>query len=363
MVFKAIPMKTSLFTSLQKLVLGAAPAFIMVVAVLSFSRCWEGLEPEPAPAPLSRIAGLAEQIPWEALGKGKLGFTHVLEWTDLYVLDIDSKTSFGVANIWGPVISPDGKNVAFQSQSTVGIYSLETGSVTTIPNDPPLTYRNADWTADSQGVIFMGFKPDHYIGGGTLFRQSIAGANKATILTLPDTVGFGSPVSASINNRLVLAISKVYISGSLWKSSVYSLNQDGSGLTLLVPATSVYSDNSPLATETQGASPIWSPDGSRIAYMKSTSKFADFYKTEIMVMDHDGGNTTVVTSFATGVVAFEPQAGRSLAWSPDGKKLAFIRFDGSGSGLKHIYVVNVDGSKETRVTSQGGDYRNLSWSR
>jgi Tol biopolymer transport system component len=49
-------------------------------------------------------------------------------------------------------------------------------------------------------------------------------------------------------------------------------------------------------------------------------------------------------------VAFD----QSIAWSPDGEHLAFVRYDMEGEGGSRIDVGNADGSDVTTVTSQAG---------
>ncbi|GIV20363.1 MAG: hypothetical protein KatS3mg023_2114 [Armatimonadota bacterium] len=72
---------------------------------------------------------------------------------------------------------------------------------------------------------------------------------------------------------------------------------------------------------------------------------------EIYVMNPDGTEQTRLTSSIAG--DFVP------AWSPDGSKIAFC----SGSmGQRDIYVMNADGTEPTRLTSEAGDDVNPSWS-
>jgi serine/threonine protein kinase len=69
---------------------------------------------------------------------------------------------------------------------------------------------------------------------------------------------------------------------------------------------------------------------------------------EIYVMNADGSNQTRLTN--------NPAADdRFPSWSPDGSRIAFAS--------KHeIYVMNADGSNQTRLTNNPAYYSNLSWS-
>jgi TolB protein len=108
--------------------------------------------------------------------------------------------------------------------------------------------------------------------------------------------------------------------------------------------------------------PAWSPDGTRIAFMGGTSA-AEY---DIWTVGVDGTGLTQLTD------SFGPDGWP--AWSPDGKRIAFtsVRDDCSYSdapdcrttgdiGPHHdVWVVNVDGTGLTRVTSEFGQF--LAWS-
>ena len=76
--------------------------------------------------------------------------------------------------------------------------------------------------------------------------------------------------------------------------------------------------------------PAWSPDGSRIAFVRDQDLF---------VMNADG----------SGVRRLAPSASLWPRWSPDGSKIVF-QGGRSGQGWD-IYVINADGSGERRLTS------------
>ncbi len=73
---------------------------------------------------------------------------------------------------------------------------------------------------------------------------------------------------------------------------------------------------------------------------------------EIYLMDSDGSNQTRLTT--GGYFNAEP------AWSPDGTKIAFSRV--LGPSTTDIFVINADGSAETALTNDPATDSNPSWS-
>ena len=118
---------------------------------------------------------------------------------------------------------------------------------------------------------------------------------------------------------------------------LWVVNADGSGERKL-----------PHIARSEDTTPDWSPDGSKIAFLRCA------VKCEVWTVRGDG----------TGAKRIGPNCLRRAgdacfdrgppAWSPDGKRLAF----GQGSALRNdrvkdpeIYVMNADGSGVRRVTS------------
>jgi len=77
-----------------------------------------------------------------------------------------------------------------------------------------------------------------------------------------------------------------------------------------------------LGTDREGASsPRWSPDGRRIAYFGREDETGA--GSSLVIADRDGGNATVLAPI-TGTNHPLPSSGERLAWSPDGRQIAFV---------------------------------------
>ena len=122
--------------------------------------------------------------------------------------------------------------------------------------------------------------------------------------------------------------------------------------------------------------PQWSPDGSMIAFVsaRGSGTGEDAPKPQLWLLNADGGEGWALTSARDGVVAY--------SWSPDGKRIAFTTsdtltreaaakvrrkddpkvFEGD-LRLHHLWVVDVETRRATKVTSGEYTVRGASWSR
>jgi len=103
---------------------------------------------------------------------------------------------------------------------------------------------------------------------------------------------------------------------------LYSVNADGTGLTLL--------------TSGEGnADPAWSPDGTKIAFASNRDNLI----TSIYIMNADGANVTRLTNQL-------PFSDAAPVWSPDGTRMVFETNQGLGS---NIGIINLDGTGRTVI--------------
>lgn len=87
----------------------------------------------------------------------------------------------------------------------------------------------------------------------------------------------------------------------------------------------------------EGFDPVWSPDGTKIAYANGVE-----YNAEIYIMNADGTNQIQLTQ--------NWHSSYAPAFSPDGTKIAFVS---DHEGDYHIYTINTDGTNQQRINFAG----------
>ena len=100
--------------------------------------------------------------------------------------------------------------------------------------------------------------------------------------------------------------------------------------------------------ENHARDPSWSPDGREIAF---ASRRADVERLDIYVIGADGQGLRRVTHELWG--------GFSPAFSPDGKRIAYMASDES---FFHIFMVGVDGGNRVRLTHKQQNHGDPAWS-
>ncbi|HEU5066508.1 MAG TPA: hypothetical protein VFT86_11665 [Gaiellaceae bacterium] len=98
-----------------------------------------------------------------------------------------------------------------------------------------------------------------------------------------------------------------------------------------------------------GSDPAWSPDGRKIAFVG----MADDGNTDVYVVGADGLGRKRLTR--------HPGVDGNPAWSPDGRKIAFTRGVGRCCAETYIYVMNADGSRQRRL-ARGHVHFSVAWS-
>jgi TolB protein len=163
-------------------------------------------------------------------------------------------------------------------------------------------------------------------GGGDIYVMNTDGSDQTRVTDHPSSE---LQPHWSPNGQKIAFVRTLDLGPEAYGDEIYVMNADGSDQTRLT-------DN---LEEDWG--PSWSPDGSKIAFINPREGNFDIY-----VMDADGSNQTRLT--------YSPGGNWWPDWSPDGKRIAFQSFRDNNMD---IYVMDADGSNQTRLTySPGNDW-------
>jgi len=131
----------------------------------------------------------------------------------------------------------------------------------------------------------------------------------------------------------------VFVSERAGASQLFVANVDGSSL----PCAGAEARACQITTDGGGyATPVWSPNGSWIAYTRRTGA-----QSAVHIVRADGSESRALTTPGKDVLDLHP------AWSSDGRRLAFARLEGQRS---HIAVTNLSGAAPQRLDTQGDAY-------
>jgi Tol biopolymer transport system component len=288
---------------------------------------------------------------------GKLAFVSYRDGNaEIYLMNVDgtnqTRLTNATANDSNPVWSPDGTKIAFVSDRTgnpdIFVMNADGSNQTNVTNDAG-SDDTPSWSPDGTKIAFVSTRT----GTAEIFVMSSNGSNPINL-----TAGASSYV---INNQspswspdgTKIAFSRNVLSGGVeveasveasnapipYQRSNYNIfvmNSDGSNRTQLT-----YTD------QADDYSPVWSPNGAKIAFQRDSTGFSQQQIFEIFVMNPDGSEDTKLTAnqFFAPSDAMRPGIYEHFSdWSPDSARVAF------DNGQNNIYTVNVDNTNLTRLT-------------
>ena len=246
---------------------------------------------------------------WSPDGR-RIAFTRsVLQdgWEDIHVMDADGanivrRTTTGRG--WAPAWSPDGRRIAFASHCDgdgclLVTSAIADGSSPARLGNPRGYNGDPAWSPDGTRIAFV----SDFAAFDFVFDIYVTSADGSSITQL--TQGFGT-----------------------WPDLKYSLH------------------------------PAWSPDGSRIAFVQGRIINGSDMRFTVAVMGADGSGRRDL-AWAGDIPWVETLDPGSLAWSPDGGRVAFTFVDcdliarTSCSRTRSIKSVTVEGGQETVIVSNG----------
>jgi Tol biopolymer transport system component len=240
-----------------------------------------------------------------------------------------TKLTSGLDSDSHPALSPNGRRIAFQRYTNTNalpqIWVMNANGSGQRQLTRGGSAEQPQWSPNGDKILFQGFRGS---SSTELWVINADGSGRVRLTNSPHHVDVAG-ASWSPSGK-VIAFARDSIDVPSDSGGIYVVKADGTGLKQLTPA--------PNRGAVELRSPAWSPDGRKIAYVRSGNA------VEIWTMNSNGMNPRKLAG---------PDYGPP-AWCPDSTSIAF-RYFGS------VTVIRADGTgrRTTRGTQIGLD---LAWS-
>jgi YD repeat-containing protein len=282
----------------------------------------------------------------------------------IYVMNGDgsavTRLTYSGANDDYPRWSPNGSKILFQSDRDhpdtgyMDIYVMNSDGggvtrLTTDANDDSM----ASWSGDGSKIVFQSMR------NGVNYQVYSMNADGSNQVNLTNTsASDGEPSWSSDGTKIAFASDRDHAGFD----SVYVMNSNGSGQHAITSSGATVDDTQP----------IWSHDGSKIAFVSTRDSTTETWQEtdddgnyitksklhinkEVYLMNADGSGQTRLTNDLANDDA--------PSWSPDGSKIVFRsdRERDCCDPSAQVWTMNTDGTGQTDVSNDGAGNYTASW--
>ena len=179
----------------------------------------------------------------------------------------------------------------------------------------------ADWSPDDTQIVYLKYL-ELNSSGGELVIYNIA--DKVHTILQADGEYKSCPQFSPDGKQIV------YNASTKTGCHIFKIDVDGENNHLFI---------------SNASSPKWSPLGDKIAYLSSGKDGS----SQIFVTDVCGRNQKQLTTTTSPRLwpGWAPDGNGDPQWTPDGKKIVYVS---SENEKAEIFIMNADGSKQTRLT-------------
>jgi Tol biopolymer transport system component len=320
-------------------------SLVAVLTILTMVCGCAGATPPPPTAMPEPTRTTTPLPPLSGSGGGRIAFATNRDGNyEIYVMNADGtdprRLTYNPYEDRDPVWSPDGTQIAFSTSygGSTDIYVINADG----SNLRRLTTKGGGgpaWSPDGARIAFSRYEPDSDLfvmnADGTEERQLTDTGRDRSVFS-PDWSPDGTQIVCVVDTNPRRALDEV--------STVHVLD-----LADVAPGKAAdMADLRPLPRvgERVNDGPVWSPQGSAIAFSTVVDGRRDIY-----TVDPEGANLRLVT-WSEEVNGFHPH------WSPDGTRLIF---QSSPYGHWDIYTTDADGSDPQRLTTHEANDTDPDW--
>jgi hypothetical protein len=265
---------------------------------------------------------------------GKLAFTRSIgimigvTYINIFTVNADGsgETRIGPDRAYEPAWSPDGRKMAYCTGCPVGVSDIWVmdaggGNSINLTNTPMSQEQDPSWSVTGKIAFDYGY------GSGI----AVMNADGTNLRSFPGITQPGAYKPKWSPDGSKLAFWSQY--------HIWLINADGTNQHRLTTNT------------TSEGIPAWSPDGSKIVFARGNPT------PGLSVINVDGTNEIALTTLPMDNSDYSP------SWSGYHNKIAFLRTGPTGStgSPVYLYVMNTDGTNQTRLPVPTGGIEDPTW--
>ncbi|HEU4747246.1 MAG TPA: hypothetical protein VFS56_02005 [Gemmatimonadaceae bacterium] len=327
-----------------------------------------GCSPDAPSAPDFQrpVVPALEAVDYALLGGGKIAFERIGQagnaYNALYVIDAAAGSSahyFNNTLFFGAALSPDGRRVAYTFFDEATRYDVFVANLDRTDERHVTSFSGQEgpptWTPDGSKVVVAATTDGPIYD---IYSQSPVANPTDQIQHTSFSVAPGQPFTCPLvadNDTRVVMSGQGLVAFACMAGEIDVLSSTGR------IAASYNPDRTNRRAWPNVFSPVWSPDGARLAFIETTADSATGYRltaVAVKVMNADGSNVGTIVSMPTP--GSDAQAGGgwvglnnfSLCWMPDGSRLVFNLPESALVG--HLWVVQPDGTGLAQLTTAPG---------